>query len=529
MAKSWIDECLAKHQHCNHVTEKKLWYPTRLLDCGSVGSSETSCRLIETNETSLNEPYMTLSHCWGRTNCLKLTTSNHSKLLNTIPLPLLPQLYQDAMYITRHMGIRYLWIDSLCIVQEGDGLVDWLREAGVMGQVYSNSYCNISAANAPNSDHTLFCARNPEVLVPQTVGITIDGCIRPCHVSDYRFWETEVSHALINTRGWVLQERLLSPRVLHFGERQILWECRQKDAAEVYPDGLPRENIRSVARLKDLVPDRLIVNNKTDNNNAAAYNYWVQVVRAYTACELSFPSDKLVAISAVAKVMRDILQDEYVAGMWRRYLGFELLCGDRVRTTSRPNEYRCPSWSWAAVDGKINPGLPDYETATALIEVVDFKLEYRTNDNTNMVQDGWLRLWGALKQLKLVRHGSSNAENYGDWNMLINGEHISVLTDSIYREPQPHVKLDAFHAHFQEQNAKEALYCMPARVRAGVNGSIYALILEVEDFERGIYRRIGLARGWGEEVKEKLLVRSERENKFPCEEYQNGMHLIRII
>jgi hypothetical protein len=230
--------------------------------------------------------------------------------------------------------------------------------------------------------------------------------------------------------------------------------------------------------------------------------------------------------------MRDILRDEYVAGMWRHYLGFELLwsvSGDRVRTTSRPDKYRCPSWSWAAVDGKINPSLPVIETATLLIEVVDFKLEYLTDDHTNMVQDGWLRLQGALKQLKLVRHGSFNTHAKGNWIMVVNGYDVSVVADSVYMEPQPHVKFDASYDHFDEQNAKETLYCMPARVRADVDGSIYAMILEVCDPEKGVYRRIGLARGWGEGVKAKMLVCSEGEDTFLCEEYRNDLHLIRII
>ncbi|KAF2016812.1 heterokaryon incompatibility protein [Aaosphaeria arxii CBS 175.79] len=529
-AKSWVTECVTKHQHCKSFSSERLWYPTRLLDCGSLRSSETSCRLIETNKTSLDEPYMTLSHCWGHTNCLKLTTSNHAQLLDAIPLSLLPQLYQDAVYITRYLGIRYLWIDSLCIIQEGDGLLDWLKEAEVMGQVYSNSYCNISAANAPDSDHTLFCIRNPEAFLPQTIGITVDGCTHRYHVSDYRFWETEVSQALINTRGWVLQERLLSPRVLHFGERQLFWECRQKDAAEVSPGGLSHKSSRC-PRLKDLAPHGVIVNDET-NSDATAYNYWVQIVRTYTACQLSYPNDKLVALSAIAKVMRDILRDEYVAGMWRRYLGFELLWsvrGDLTRFASRPQKYRCPSWSWAAVDGGINPGLPDVDTASLLIEVVDFKVDYLTNDNTSLVQDGWLHLRGVLKQLKLIRHGPLKTRGYGDWNMLVNGQHISVLTDSAYKEPQPHVKLDAFYDQFEEQNAKETLYCMPARVRPGADGSIYALILEVEDPQRGVYRRIGLARGWGEEMKGKMLACSGEEDQFPCEQFHNGLHMIRII
>lgn len=486
---------------------------------------------METKSVSISGPYMTLSHCWGRADCLKLTTDNYAQLLQSIPLALLPQLYQDAVYITRQLGIRYLWIDSLCIIQAGDELADWLREVKVMGQIYSKSFCNISAANAQDGNHTLFSSRNPDTVCPQIMDLTVDGHPSPYLVSDYQFWETEVSRALINTRGWVLQERILSPRVLHFGERQILWECREGDAAEIYPDGVPDKIRHSVARFKNLDPDRHIANNKT-GSSSVAYRSWFQIVRAYTACDLSFPGDKLVALSAVVEVMRNILRDEYVAGMWRRYLEFELLWSlseRRKESASRPETYRSPSWSWAAVDGEINPGLIDVETADLLIEVVSLELRYLTNDSTNLVNGGWLRLRGPLKQLMLVRHRSSNAFRNGDWDMFVNGVHVSVLTDSSQREPQPHVMLDALHDNLEEQNAKEALYCMPAKVRAGDDSSIFILILEVVDPKRGVYRRIELARGWGKEVREKILAHSVTEGRFPCEEYQHGLHLIRII
>lgn len=97
------------------------------------------------------------------------------------------------------------------------------------------------------------------------------------------------------------------------------------------------------------------------------------------------------------------------------------------------------------------------------------------------------------------------------------------------REPQPHVMLDAFHEDFDKQNTEAALYCMPGRARKGDNGSIYVLLLVLDDREKAIFRRIGLARGWGEDMKEKILARSGEEDKFQCEEYRDGLHLIRII
>jgi hypothetical protein len=532
IARKWIDDCTADHLLCNSSTEYQTYYPTRLLDCGDLQNSEEACRLIETNGMTPDGPYMTLSHCWGRDNCLKLTTSNYDQLLRSIPLSDLPRMYRDAVYITRRLGIRYLWIDSICIIQEGDQLVDWLREAKIMGQVYLNSFCNISAANAPGGDHSMFCSRDPDTLYPQMLDLVVAGCKSLYSVSDKSVWDTEVSEVLVNTRGWVLQERLLSRRILYFGERQIFWECRQKDASEIYSDSLPRDVIQPGHRLKNLALDSPTSDEILDNN-FVSYSRWDQVVRAYTSCELSFPQDKLVALSAIAKVTRKVLRDTYVVGMWRRYLEFELLWFAIVpRDMPRSNEYRAPSWSWAAVNSEIVPGFRNITTSKLLIEVVDLKLEYSTDDDTSLVRDGWLRLRGTLKRLMLMRHrmfGASSDGPYDTWDMLIDGALVSRPTDSVYHGPQPRVYLDTRHDHFEEQHAKQSLFCIPAKVRDGGSGSIYVLILEVDDAKRGVYRRVGLARGWGEEIKEAMLNPSGKEDEFPCEEYREGLHTIRIV
>ncbi|KAK8073463.1 hypothetical protein PG994_004362 [Apiospora phragmitis] len=137
-------------------------------------------------------------------------------------------------------------------------------------------------------------------------------------------WEDNVSNSLINRRAWVLQERLLSPRVIHFGSQQLFWECCTKDAAEIYPDGVPLEIYDSEGRIKNLAPNCL-VGVATIPGNIAAYKCWTRIVEAYTNCSLTFPSDKLVALSGTAKAVSSILDDKYVASMWRHYLEQELL------------------------------------------------------------------------------------------------------------------------------------------------------------------------------------------------------------
>ncbi|KAM3532954.1 hypothetical protein MY4038_003769 [Beauveria bassiana] len=213
-----------------------------------------------------------------------------------------------------------------------------------MRDVYSNSFCNISAANVPDSHHSTFRSRNPEALHPDVVYFSVNGLNTTYLVSDIRLWDTDVSRAVVNTRAWVLQERLLPPRILHFGASQVFWECREKDAAEVYPDGLPVDIFPAHKRLKDLTSDR---GEDEQGCKLWAYQSWIRIVQIYSACALTFPSDKLVAIFGIAAMMEAVLCDEYIAGMWRRHLEKELLWS-RVDMQSaipaQPQTYRAPSW-----------------------------------------------------------------------------------------------------------------------------------------------------------------------------------------
>ncbi|KAL6407060.1 heterokaryon incompatibility protein [Ilyonectria robusta] len=526
LAKNWIKDCVANHQQCNKVTPGKRWYPTRLLELGSPDRPGRHWRLIETNHVAVEGPYITLSHCWGSAECMKLTTDNYASMLLGMPSTLLPQLYQDALHVAFNLGIRYLWIDSLCIIQTGDELADWRHEVALMSEVYSNSFCNISAMDAPDSHHSMFCSRDPNSLCPEILHLAVNSQVAPYLISHTTFWDSEVSLALVNTRAWVLQERLLSRRILHFGERQLLWECQMKDAAEVYPDGLPPEISSSSSRFKSLSPDRYTSGN---DSNVGGHLMWQRIVEKYTACAITYSSDKLVALSAIAKALTPVLQDEYVAGMWRRYLACELLWNAITNRELGLEIYRAPSWSWAAVNGAVDPGRPDIEDTDMLMKVEALELDYSTNDRTGLIRGGWLQLRGVLKPILLLKPCSSEMSNGRDWEIIVNGTHFSTLNDFEEQGLQVQVMLDAPHNDFEEQNAKAALYCMPGRVRRVDNGSIYVLLLEILDRARGIFRRIGLARGWGADTQARILARSVEESQLPCEEYTQAGHLIRVI
>jgi hypothetical protein len=182
---------------------------------------------------------MTLSHCWGHTRFETLLKGNQTAFEERILFENLPKTFQDSILVAQRLFISYLWIDSLCIIQ--DSLEDWRAESALMGKVYSGSYCNISATAAADGADGLFFGEQVNGL--RIVQLTMYDDPRRseaklCSVHDSDFFTKSIDSAPLNRRGWVLQERLLSRCNLHFGEKQVLWECCELNACELMPDGL---------------------------------------------------------------------------------------------------------------------------------------------------------------------------------------------------------------------------------------------------------------------------------------------------
>ena len=541
LACRWVKECTTHHEQCKKPVGEEAWHPTRLLSFDPYEAS-SPVRLLETEQqTAPIGQYMTLTHRWGPVEHIKLTKDTYPQLLEGIPLSALPQAFQDAIFICRLLGIGLLWIDSLCIFQDKDNIPDWQHEAYLMRNVYSNSFCNISAADTPDCSESMFGSRDAPTFTPQEVDIITSGregenITESFLLSDKRFWQTEVSSAIVNKRAWVLQERLLAPRILHFGKRQLIWECRQKDAAEIYPDGLPLTLSKCMdARFKQLdssdLVDRVVQYRRPDAvDMAASHAPWIRIVALYTESALTVPSDKLIACSGIAKKMAEVIGDDYVAGMWRRHLEGELTWmvqgNHKSGRWARPKEYRAPSWSWASIDGPVTPGLPQIQHS--LITVEDYHLDYWTADKTGAIRGGWLRLRGVLKKTVLERK-EDTPDGFYTWDMMLDGVKIHGAEDASPRDPEPRVMLDIHQEDFEVENAKGLLYSMCAKSIKGDWRDMFILLLKRVEGETGTFQRIGLAFAWRSKVKEKILARSPGEAELPCLGYQDGLHSIRII
>ncbi|PMD31521.1 HET-domain-containing protein, partial [Hyaloscypha variabilis F] len=310
--------------------------------------TSNSVKLIETAKAKPEGPYLTLSHCWGKVSLTKLLKANLEEFL--IKVPALPKTFVEAVSVARRLGARYLWIDSLCIVQ--DDLEDWRNESSLMYEVYKNALCTIAATASSDSRGGLFYRRTS--LVPSAK--FIDGWKGKIYeVFDLGLCITEIDSAPLQRRAWVLQERLLSPRVIHFGRKQLFWECDELCACETFPAGLPQTTIDlGKARLSSWM--KTLASKPTDENNHLKLLLWNLIVQQYTGMALTFGSDKLLALSGIAKYLQSILGGTYLAGLWKEDILFQLswCTADVPGLNPRLSEYRAPTWSWASMDGLIH-------------------------------------------------------------------------------------------------------------------------------------------------------------------------------
>ena len=210
-----------------------------------------------------------------------------------------------------------------------------------------------------------------------------------------------------------MQERWLSPRVLHYGRDQILLECGELDACETYPGGLPKSlrNARSGFKLdpdfeREIGQQDVYTYTKSDLKFLHR-STWSSMIDKYSVTSLTKGEDKLVAISSIAKRRQSLLDDEYLAGLWRKNLPCQLSWSVNNHDPAyflpltRPRPYRAPSWSWASVDGQMMSQAWANDDIF-LITVSDAGVTPVGADSTGQIKDGFIRLNGRIFLADLV-------------------------------------------------------------------------------------------------------------------------------
>ncbi|KUJ19671.1 HET-domain-containing protein [Mollisia scopiformis] len=280
--------------------------------------------------------------------------------LAKIPLKRLPKTFNEAIKITRKLGLRYIWIDSLCIIQ--DSLDDWRQESALMGKVYSHCFCMLAAVSSSNCHGGLF--QTPTLYSVLRERDENDGKIVLLKPTA-RSWRDSLLESPLSRRGWTLQERELSPRILHFVDGVMHFECRQgfgegKRSFDGYYSDEARAKTARTIRCMDPILARGGKVQWLESTAAIPeerYNRWLRMVEGYSQRKLSVLSDKFPAVSGLAAEYSYLLKDDYIAGLWRKDL-IRGLCWRKGTKTPRSLviDYG-PSWSWAKIVGPVDYGL----------------------------------------------------------------------------------------------------------------------------------------------------------------------------
>lgn len=418
-----IQACMESHPSCRTSRDTQL--PTRVLDVAATCESGV-CLQVSDGQVA---PYICLSHCWGLRPFLRTLSSTLKVHMENIPFASLPPTFQEAIDFTRRLGIRYLWIDSLCIIQDDEN--DWRVEASKMASIYQNCYLVISAAKSSGAYEGLYADFPPRCRThtieldnkyPQA-GPTLKETIRARQPLTHS-QRSLITYAApeepppIFKRGWVLQERLLAPRVVHFGPEELSWECREASDCQCtradedqyylarkseFPHGLPGYSPydSTPKSLQKSYYSPIAWESFSGDKDTRLETVWYRLVEDYTRLYLTYEKDIFPALSGFARSVQSATGWEYVAGLWRGMLPRALLwnvdrpspfSGTRRSWPSTPRRWRAPSWSWAAVDCPVKFEVHEIDRpdrVEALCEVVEVKCEPAGPDpRGELVPDG---------------------------------------------------------------------------------------------------------------------------------------------
>ncbi|KAK8079700.1 hypothetical protein PG997_007518 [Apiospora hydei] len=457
LLRQWTQACDSTHVMCRRHTDTSSSMPTRLLDVDSL-------KLVES--ASINPGrYVALSHCWGKLQDIQkfsATKANVESLKQQIALGQLPQNFRDAVMVTRGLGIMYLWIDSLCIIQDEEA--DWYWESARMEQVFSNAYCTI-AASASRSSIEGFLGDRPARRCVQ-LQLPNEGTLYAClAIEDFN---RDVERAPLSLRGWVLQERALSRRSIFFTSTQVYWEC----GSAVYCETLSKlQNTKS----------RFIGDANFPNFAMEYYRDGRQVLvqdlyERYSGLQfITMPTDRAIAILGLQERLARAFRTKAAYGMFSVYFARGLLWRrasvEPMTRIAWPPAHYVPTWSWLSKLGPIKYLPLEFE-----------KVEWSLDD-------------GFENPLKWL--GKSRRVGVGPWDktkprdeVVLHGSVRKLLT---LKGDHMRVKFDT-----EESDGLEGLHCMVVgRDKAGTfedEAKHYVLVVyPLEGVNNGTFGRVGIA------------------------------------
>ncbi|KAM0429640.1 hypothetical protein ACHAPT_006245 [Fusarium lateritium] len=443
MVKGWIKTCKTEHDACSEAEAKTTRsLPKRVIDIGP--ESNDGIHVSEHNDSAerIDEPYIALSHCWGKTQHLVSKKATIDERKRNIPFESMAKTFQDAVTITRKLGIRYIWIDSLCIIQ--DDTEDWEIEAAKMASIYNGAELVLAATGSADGSGGCLFQREPYVTVS---GASPDG--KPWEVYGRKViqhgvfgWNTDPNiakgsanpiagtrlgdvqdHPLM-TRAWCFQERLLATRILHYTKSEIVFDCLSSMECECGALEKHEQDPLIPARRIMKTGHKYITGTKsfkagwgrstvTLEGEAKEFDQhhelWRDLIVQYTQKQITHRTDGLPAVAGLATEWRNGLTGKYLAGLWEKDLRNHLRWMPDEEDLGEELKYIAPSWSWLSVHRGVTWGLESFIDDEFFVDV-DLS---RTNCHPSgknllgAVDSGYIFLTGRIMPVTFTISGKS--------------------------------------------------------------------------------------------------------------------------
>ena len=295
--------------------------------------------------------YAALSYVWGQTPSYTTTLANvmlhrtHGGIEKV--LSLLPRVIQDAIDLVRRLGLQYIWIDALCIVQ--DSPRSWKLNAYNMDLIYGNATLTICAADGEDASVGLRAMHSSGYSNIHVIENCNPNKRPPLHLMVTRPPEMHIRASKWNTRAWTFQERLLSRRCLIFTDGRVYFQCRSTGMSEdIFAD---REG---AGWSLDLVDAPMQTFRQLSEKAIWVY---MKSVELYSSRQLTKPKDILAAFSGMSNLMEQEMRSPLIFGLPSSHFDLALLWEPtqaaerrKAKNDKEKEEYsgmEFPSWSWS--------------------------------------------------------------------------------------------------------------------------------------------------------------------------------------
>ena len=485
--------------------------------------------------------YAALSYCWGPKQFPNLIATKESfkRMLVNVPFTSFPLTLRDGIVVTHELGIRYLWIDALCIIQDDDD--DKNNEIPQMRRIFSNAHCTIIAATAAHCHAGFLHTR--ELPFSQDLGIPFpcpgveNGKMFLRRIEPEEWTLYDPLQDPVNDRAWTLEERLLSPRRLIYSKNHLRWLCETTEVTNggdtedrKWPSSSGGDQIeRLPPHLSPRISTSTLTENATLQSNDVWYS-WLSIVREYSLRSLTKSKDKLRAIGGIAELYHLKTGDQYCAGLWRSHLAKELLWqvfhpragfSSMIAERRDPNSIsypsithlprpknRAPTWSWASVDGPVanHRALSRSPFVADVFEVIDcVVVPEKPNTTLTTVKAAVLTVRGRMKTALLHIDSRSLFQSEEALRQVVKNESwksisklgpFAPLTSLIPGCQEMDVDFGTCHLDALEHEQYpdyRSVHCLEitSRVRKGFAGNQQGLVL-VDGAAEGTFTRIGM-------------------------------------